>query len=222
MFWVKFKTKNSFSLFTILFTQLFLSFAWICFTHTHLDVYEESEADLMSERNNNDTYRSSRSPDGFQSRATNYDRKLSSGYFVWVKGYGRFFFKFWMHHKNENLFIIYVNLLFCYCFLAPIIKSSILLHVIIFCHHFYFHRFDFVNDFERILFVFHFMLLSLYTLLVNAALVFILIYVSRFCIVFCYCIHYPYCTRWSHVKTNRWINQFGLVCWSYGSKTQLR
>lgn len=49
-----------------------------------VDVYEESEADLVSERNNNDLYRStkSRSPDVTFGKGTKTDRKLSSGYFV--------------------------------------------------------------------------------------------------------------------------------------------
>lgn len=53
-----------------------------CFMHK-IDVYEESEADLMSERNNNnDTYRfiNSRSPEVKGMKTDN--RKLSSGYFV--------------------------------------------------------------------------------------------------------------------------------------------
>lgn len=52
-----------------------------------VDVYEESEADLWSERNNNDWYRStkSRSPDATFGKGTKTDiRKLSSGYFVCV------------------------------------------------------------------------------------------------------------------------------------------
>lgn len=54
--------------------------------HIHrLDVYEESEADLLSERNNNDMYRvsKSRSPDySYNERKGSWgDRKLSSGYF---------------------------------------------------------------------------------------------------------------------------------------------
>lgn len=53
--------------------------------HTHrIDVYEESEADLLSERNNNDMHRpsKSRSPDySYNERKGSWDRKLSSGYF---------------------------------------------------------------------------------------------------------------------------------------------
>lgn len=51
-----------------------------------LDVHEESEADLVSERknNNNDWYRLtlSRSPDVYYSKGSKNDRKLSSGYFI--------------------------------------------------------------------------------------------------------------------------------------------
>lgn len=58
------------------------------------DVYEESEADLISERNNNDTlYRSTKSwsPDFQYSNGTKTDRKFSSGYFV-LAFYVYFFF----------------------------------------------------------------------------------------------------------------------------------
>lgn len=60
-----------------------------CSRCTLIDVYEESEADLIYERNNNDltNYRStkSRSPDVTFSIGTKTDRKLSSGYFVLCK-----------------------------------------------------------------------------------------------------------------------------------------
>lgn len=57
----------------------FVSFA----DYAQIDVYEESESDLVSERNNNDTYRSSmsRSP---EVKGMKSDRKLSSGYIVTV------------------------------------------------------------------------------------------------------------------------------------------
>lgn len=46
-----------------------------------IDVYEESEADLVTENSARST--KSRSPDasGASSKSSNYDRKISSGYF---------------------------------------------------------------------------------------------------------------------------------------------
>lgn len=51
---------------------------------THSDVYEESEADLASERNNNRNNRStkSRSPDIYYVKVTKSDRKISSRFSI--------------------------------------------------------------------------------------------------------------------------------------------
>lgn len=87
LYLVFFSFKNSFSK---KITSMSIN-NWFCFYHMNSvltcytsDVYEEDES--FSERNNNDSYRStkSRSPEVYFSKGTKSDRKLSSGYFVCV------------------------------------------------------------------------------------------------------------------------------------------
>lgn len=74
-----------------------------------LDVYEESEADLVTERNNNDWYRStqSRSPDAYYSKGSKNDRKLSSGYFISQTFITFFFCRSYSHYDYYHLNLMY-------------------------------------------------------------------------------------------------------------------
>lgn len=72
-----------------------------------LDVYEESEADLVSERNNNNRSSKSRSPDAFYANFTKNDRKFSSGYCSPSKSSPLSPHHFKQHSSNnENCFLL--------------------------------------------------------------------------------------------------------------------
>lgn len=103
-----------------------------------VDVYEESEADLRSERNNNNWYRStqSRSPDVTFDYGTKTDiRKLSSGYFVCVwKNPFLFFLLLFFVKCTQKIYTrkcIYVGIKIFILVFVWILKFT-------FIHHFYF------------------------------------------------------------------------------------
>lgn len=93
------------------------------------DVYEESEADLLSERNNNDFYRStkSRSPDYSynERKGSKGDRRYSSGF--------QFNFFTFLYYLDSSYFLISI---FLSCQLSELSSQySSFMHVIIYLSH---------------------------------------------------------------------------------------
>lgn len=111
----------------------FLFLAWIRYNFFLLlrikkDVYEESEADLQSERNNNDLYRStkSRSPEVYLSKGSKTDRKLSSGYIVWVVNFCFFFLSLKCTKQNVCFVVFFSHMqIFFYFHIIIVILSSL-------------------------------------------------------------------------------------------------
>lgn len=69
--------------------NIYDTFVWLVGLFTFfcgLDVFEESEADLMPERSPRSI--KSKSPDSFSSKPPKSDRKISSGYFKYIKRKG--------------------------------------------------------------------------------------------------------------------------------------
>lgn len=127
-----------------------------------------------------------------------------------------------LHHNLFTFLIIYHQFFFC--------TSSIIqfLYIYTICQNLF-------CEWFVILFVFLYALYPLYLYTIWWMRHVLCITMSRIflvCIVFCFgSFLYDVMTidRFLHgvdlmiyMKIKRWINQFGMVCWGYGSKTQLR